>query len=609
MPVLPAFAQTFTNYLTQARAARDESRHHDYRRQLFLSFLNNAFHIRSDEVDVERFIKIDVRRRGWIDALFHNLIFEFKRDLERERSDGLRELTDYLATLPSGGEGVGLLTDGLAFEVYTLSAGHLNLDDRFNLDTAEAEPAFLWLDSYLFSQRNLPPTSADIVRRFGLYSPTFRAAAKTLHDLLARLEQSPTLQVKRQQWRAVLAKVYGSDIGNDALFVRHTFLNQFAKILAYSALTDSVPQQNDLLLDIITGEAFHRFGVSNLGEIDFFAWILDEAVLPDVVEMLRRLADTLRVYDLTQINEDLLKQLYQNLVDPETRHELGEYYTPDWLAELTLVEAGYGPGLSLLDPSSGSGTFLFTAIRTLAAQGLTGWALVDFALENIAGMDVHPLAVTIARTNYLLAISPHMQQARPDGQIKLSPLPVYMADALLTPVEAGPHRDTLVIPVDPERKEVFHIPVDAAQEPGVFTSVVEQMEEYAQYPLDEFNQATLGGFLRLVRERFSAAQRGVADLSASYWSQNLRLLNRLIQEGRNSIWAYMLKNTARPLLLAARKFDRVVGNPPWLAYRYIRDKTYQQEVKALTFAYGLLASDEVKLFTTMDLATLFMVSC
>jgi type I restriction-modification system DNA methylase subunit len=102
----------------------------------------------------------------------------------------------------------------------------------------------------------------------------------------------------------------------------------------------------------------------------------------EALTMLQRLAQSFVVYDLKKINEDLLKQLYQNLVDPATRHELGEFYTPDWLAELTLREIDYHPGQSLLDPSCGSGTFLFLAIRRLAEQGLTGWALVDFALET-----------------------------------------------------------------------------------------------------------------------------------------------------------------------------------------------------------------------------------
>lgn len=609
MNTIPAFAGAFSSYLSSARAARAENRHHDYRRQLFLGLLRQAFGIEPDQIDVEQFVRIDMRRHGWIDALFRNLVFEFKRDLERERADGLRELGDYLRTLPNGAECVGLLTDGLKFEAYSLHGTILNLDDGFDLETADSDVAFLWLDSYLFSQRSIPPTSADLVLRFGQHSPSFHAAARILGNLLSRLASAPTLQVKRQQWRAVLAKVYGSDIASDDLFIRHTFLNQFAKLLAYSALTDQVPRQDSLLIDVITGDAFHRFGVSNLGEIDFFAWILDPSVRGDVLPMLCRLADSLRVYDLSQINEDLLKQLYQNLVDPETRHDLGEFYTPDWLAELTLDEIGYRPGLALLDSSCGAGTFLFIAIRMLAAQGLTGWPLVDFALENIAGMDIHPLAVTIARTNYLLAISPHMQGPRPDSAVRLAPLPVYMADALLMPGETGPHRDTLEVPVDRERNEAFYVPVDAAQAPGIFTEVVEQMEEYARYAVDDVSQSTIRGFAALVRERFAAAQRGVGDLSLTYWLGNLRLLSRLIHEDRDSIWAYMLMNTSRPVLLAARKFDVIAGNPPWLAYRYIKDKTYQAEVKALTFRYGLLSSKDVKVFTTMDLSTLFMVHC
>jgi len=30
---------------------------------------------------------------------------------------------------------------------------------------------------------------------------------------------------------------------------------------------------------------------------------------------------------------NVLKALYQSVIAPEVRHRLGEYYTPDWLAE------------------------------------------------------------------------------------------------------------------------------------------------------------------------------------------------------------------------------------------------------------------------------------
>ena len=82
-------------------------------------------------------------------------------------------------------------------------------------------------------------------------------------------------------------------------------------------------------------------------------------------------------YDLRAIREDLLKELYQELVDPQTRHDLGEFYTlrTGWRsrdsAERRVSAArGQVEAASSLDPSCGSGTFLFTAIRMLREVGL-----------------------------------------------------------------------------------------------------------------------------------------------------------------------------------------------------------------------------------------------
>jgi hypothetical protein len=80
----------------KARSGQAENRHHDYRRGLFLELLKDSFGIGTDEIDVEKYLRIDMRRKGWIDALFRDLVFEFKRNLTIERDDGLRELDDYL---------------------------------------------------------------------------------------------------------------------------------------------------------------------------------------------------------------------------------------------------------------------------------------------------------------------------------------------------------------------------------------------------------------------------------------------------------------------------------------------------------------------------------
>lgn len=619
----PQFEANFARYLEQAKQARDQNQHHDHRRQLFLAFLKDAFAIPQADVEIEKYIQIANRqvpaaglariRKGWIDAIFNDLIFEFKRDLKREEADGLRELRDYLSTVPNGDECIGLLTDGLIFVTYALDSGQsqgLRRIDSINLEAVSPRTAYLWLDAYLLRQSNTPPTSADIVRRFGLTSPTFVAAAHTLRRALKIFGESEAgaLEVKRQQWAFHLARVYGSaDVSNDEMFVRHTYLCQFAKILAYTSRF-GVAEAAQRVDGIIDGRAFEVLGVSNIGEQDFFAWVLVPEVRSLTLAVFTHIAASLVVYDLHSINEDLLKQLYQSLVGAETRHELGEFYTPDWLAELTLREIGYRSGQSLLDPACGSGTFLFTAIRLLIEQGCTGERLVDFALDNIMGMDVHPLAVTIARINYMLAILPHLQGNTKRGQQRM--IPVTMANALQMPTKEH-HIEIIEIPIDQGRE--FKIPAEAARYPHELAELLNQMGRYAVGAAKAPERARYSEFGELASKSLPLAnnpQEAWADqVEKTTWNTNARLLTEQIVNGRDSIWVYVLQNTSRPLYLRYHKFDVIAGNPPWISYRYLQDQTYQAEIKKLTREYILLAAGDMKLNTQMELATLFFEHC
>ncbi len=129
---------------------------------------------------------------------------------------------------------------------------------------------------------------------------------------------------------------------------------------------------------------------------------MDTAVEWQFLDVFHGIFRRLDEFDWTKLDEDLLKMLYQELIDPVDRSGLGEYYTPDWLAELILEDIGYTSG-SLLDPSCGSGTFLFTAIHRLRKSGLSGKPLVEYVMNNIQGIDVHPVAVLMAKANILLA--------------------------------------------------------------------------------------------------------------------------------------------------------------------------------------------------------------
>ena len=100
------------------------------------------------------------------------------------------------------------------------------------------------------------------------------------------------------------------------------------------------------LLDLEEGGIIAKIGIRNFLEADYFAWYLDEwneDVVKGVMEIVRKLWD----YDPATVElepdrvKDLFKWLYQNLVPKRVRHDLGEYFTPDWLAELLLDEVGY----------------------------------------------------------------------------------------------------------------------------------------------------------------------------------------------------------------------------------------------------------------------------
>ena len=166
------------------------------------------------------------------------------------------------------------------------------------------------------------------------------------------------------------------------------------------------------------GGIFGHLGIRNFLEGDFFGWYLeswDEPTDASLREVIRELSG----YSFVTLDidpegtRDLLKKLYQNLMPKELRHDLGEYYTPDWLAQQLLNQLHGGmpdraprsPDERLLDPACGSGTFLVLHIRDvrrhardtlLPERKLTPRQLLEKILANVVGYDLNPLAVITA---------------------------------------------------------------------------------------------------------------------------------------------------------------------------------------------------------------------
>jgi hypothetical protein len=128
----------------------------------------------------------------------------------------------------------------------------------------------------------------------------------------------------------------------------------------------------------------------------------------------RRLVQQLLNYDLPALSEDILKTVYQELVDPATRRDLSEFYIPDWPAERMLRQTlTSNPKQTVLDPACGSGTFLYTAARRKRQALGNSPATLDHIVQTITGIDVHPLAAIVPGTNFLLGLRDLLKKTWP----------------------------------------------------------------------------------------------------------------------------------------------------------------------------------------------------
>ncbi|MGQ9901435.1 MAG: Eco57I restriction-modification methylase domain-containing protein, partial [Fimbriimonadales bacterium] len=397
-------------------------------------------------------------------------------------------------------------------------------------------------------------------------------------------------------------------------FVLHTYFALLAKLLAWQAASKHIAQagipsfamlatlsgeQLRLHLDMMErGGIFRALGIHNLLEGDFFAWYL-QAWNPQIEHALKQIIQRLQEYDpntlrlVPEETRDLFKKLYHYLLPREVRHNLGEYYTPDWLAHYLLNRVDpvlFGTDTTqseteqrqhllntrYLDPACGSGTFLVLLIARMRALGQTLFVpeteLLERILNNVVGFDINPLAVLTARVNYLLAIADLLPYRQ--GSITL---PIYLADSVRTPA-AGTELFTHDAYEFPTAVGKFLVP-EVLTTPQRFDRFCDLLEESLR------GEHTPSNFLARVEDELDLAH-------APAWNDHARertqtLYNQLLtlhRQGLNGLWARLLKNNFAPL--AVGTFDYIVGNPPWINWEHLPDG-YRESTKHLWTRYRL----------------------
>ncbi len=557
-----------------------------------------------DLVDVYLESPVGDRRR--IDVEAGTTVIEVKRDLRRERIklEAENQLAGYVEqrTKQTGLRFVGVLTDGTEWNCYDLVEGTLRLVSNASLEEtpADADRLLVWLEGILATTHDIAPTAQNIEQRLGAGSSAYKLDRATLSALYDHNRKNPTVVVKRKLWTQLLLSALGTQFkDDDELFIDHTLLVNTSEIIAHAVLGLQVQSLSPQTL--LSGDKFAEAGVYGVVESDFFAWVIE---IDGGAAFIRTLAKRLMRFVWSDVHQDVLKILYENFIGTETRKRLGEYYTPDWLAEAVVSETICEPLTTrVLDPACGSGTFLFHAVRryicAAEAKGHPVEKLLVDVTRHVVGMDLHPVAVTLARVTYLLAIGRARLTNPSRGDIQI---PVYLGDSIQWREQnvdlwsAG----NLVIHTDDQRDlfgSELAFPDALLDDAAKFDQLVNELaDRSARRKAHSAIPSLKPLFLRLT---ISQQHHAVIELT-------FKTMCHLHDEGRDHIWGYYVRNLARPLWLSkpGNQVDMVIGNPPWLAYSHMTPEM-QETFRSMSERRGLWAG--AQLSPHQDLSALFVV--
>lgn len=567
-------------------------------------------------LQLEKQLSDGTRRR--IDIAVGATVIEVKKSLttEAEANEHIAQLCGYVKTRmeQTNSRYNGILSDGRMWWLFEIdpATGDFPLLSKFELTTPKkGSDLIAWLQAVLAMPAEVAPQPEAIEDVLGAESPGYAQDKAFLESMYRSVADDPTTGLKRQLWARLLRSALGRGFEDqEKLFLDHTLLSIEAAAIGHAVMGINLAELASVPAAMLSGEFFRDAGIYNVVEADFFDWVL---AVPEGEKFLRQIIRRINVFDWSKTEHDVLKVLYESIINPETRKGAGEYYTPDWLAE-GIVEKALTKPLEqrALDPSCGSGTFVYHLVRrVINAADAAGWdnrRILNHIQEHVFGLDIHPVSVSLARITYLLAIGERLEKERDDIWV-----PVHLGDSIQWHQPADHDENRIQIKVEGldittastgvvtlfDVGQILAFPLAGIDDPGTFDRLVTDMTDRAKtYTNTNAKKPSIDPILL----KFGITDSTDRDTLRSTFNT----LCTLNAEGRDSIWGYFVRNQVRPLWLSMknRRMDVLVGNPPWVAYRFMTEDM-QEQFKAFSQARNLWHGSKVA--THQDLVGLFLV--
>lgn len=548
--------------------------------------------------------------QGRADTLHGDAVVEFKRDVLADAALAQLELRRYIAATWSA-HGVqaarlAVATDVVQWQIWTPRAARP--DGPWTEADVQLEPAGLW--DLTAADDNAATGLIDVVRRVVVQAPRFTLTAETIRRLFGRTsdvrrrglaalrdllgQRHNALDLSRELWTE-RARYGLASTDPDAAYATHAWLTLFSRVLVAATLSPGQHLTDEQLRGVVDGSTFELLlpGVERFVEHDLFGWMTEAPFVDALVPLARDQLRALARVDLSRTaSEDVLGLLFAEVIPEDARLLLGQARTPRALAERVVEAAldGLPPDAPVLEAAVGSGSLLVALLRhrraALEDQGHASQQVLQTLADSIVAMDVDPVAVVLAKANWVLCLRDLVQAAVAPVQ-----LPVFHADALFVARRDADNGAELSFD---DGRVCVPVPVSLLDDRTAFD-----------------------GFVAFARERAALlAERGDPDASAvtPRWSQVLGqafgpdlqadanaltdaaralvgALAQAILDDRDGVWAYVLRNRYGPTLLAGA-FRAVVANPPWLTLSRLTDTPYLDELKDLSRRHGIAPQAE-----------------
>jgi hypothetical protein len=502
-------------------------------------------------------IRVGMEKKRVDMALGTDVVFEFKTS-EREFDEAEKAAREKYWPIVSRAK-FFIITNWDKWRIYSVTSTGLSLIEEG--DWREAEKFLKTQIIPRVKEIKIPPLPENVE---ALYKLEHEELLSNLKKAFGIVKEDPRVKPLYEAYKSVMSMLYSE--ANEGffedLFIRHTYMH-IAVLASLTAALGKIGRVED-----VCSGSLINIDIA----LPYLNWwkvaLQNDEAKSLIEETLGKIVARANLIDWSLgVTEDVFRNLYEFLVEPSVRRDLGEYYTPIWLVEMMINEFDV-KGKVILDPFCGSGTFLVKAFYAKHEAGEDP----DSALNEVVGFDINPLAIAVARAELIIAYR------RICGKEPESPPHIYHIDTLaiwfggdVIPImgleelmkKAKAYLWTLISFKQIEVGNTFEI-----------LSVLRNLERNLTYAIRfSYYECKLNG--KCLEERIeSYLKKGLRAFKDAFTQRFLEhfekdrvarsIANLIVRHGGNDVWAVVLISIYTPILMTRFKPDIIITNPPWI---------------------------------------------